>query len=79
MTTVDFSTTISDNKITLVGENKFKMTDFNIDPPKALFGTITTGDDINIKFSNFIKKYKLDSFEIIYKNNRNIKHSLAYI
>jgi polyisoprenoid-binding protein YceI len=52
---LDFSTTISDNKITLVGENKFKMTDFNIDPPKALFGTITTGDDINIKFSTTFK------------------------
>lgn len=48
---LDFSTTISDNKITLIGEKKFKMTDFNIDPPKALFGTITTGDDITIKFS----------------------------
>ena len=47
--------TILDNKITLIGEKKFKMTDFKIDPPKALFGTITTGDDITIKFSTTFK------------------------
>lgn len=52
---LDFSTTILDGKITLIGEKKFKMTDFNIDPPKALFGTITTGDDITIKFSTTFK------------------------
>lgn len=52
---LDFTTTISDNKITLVGEKKFKMTDFKIDPPKAMFGTITTGDEVTIKFSTIFK------------------------
>lgn len=52
---LDFWTTIIDNKIILSGEKKFKMTEFNIDPPKALFGTITTGDDITIKFSTIFK------------------------
>ncbi|WP_111310018.1 YceI family protein [Confluentibacter sediminis] len=52
---LDFSITISGNKITLVGQKQIKMTDFKIDPPKALFGTITTGDDITIKFSNIFK------------------------
>ena len=52
---LDFSVSIIDNKITLIGEKKFKMTEFKIDPPKALFGTITTGDDITIKFSTTFK------------------------
>ena len=52
---LDFTMTIIDAKIKLIGEKQFKMTDFNIDPPKALFGTITTGNDITIKFSTIFK------------------------
>ena len=52
---LNFNISIIDSKIKLTGEKKIKMTDFNIDPPKALFGTITTGDDITIKFSNIFK------------------------
>ena len=53
--TLDFTLNTNDSKVKLTGEKKFKMTDFNIDPPKALFGTITTGDDITIKFSTIFK------------------------
>jgi hypothetical protein len=28
------------------------MTDFGIDPPKALLGTIKTGDEIEVKFKS---------------------------
>ncbi|MFG6687402.1 YceI family protein [Mariniflexile sp. HNIBRBA6329] len=52
---LEFSLSIVDGKITLTGEKKIKMTDFKIDPPKALLGTITTGDDITIKFSTIFK------------------------
>jgi polyisoprenoid-binding protein YceI len=52
---LDFTLSIVNNKITLIGEKSIKMTDFNIPPPKALFGTITTGDDITIKFSTIFK------------------------
>ncbi|MFD0989780.1 YceI family protein [Mariniflexile jejuense] len=52
---LDFTITISDSKVKLVGEKKIKMTDFKIEPPKALLGTITTGDDITIKFSIIFK------------------------
>ena len=52
---LDFTTTIVENKITLIGEKSIKMTDFNIDPPKALLGIITAGDDITIKFSTIFK------------------------
>jgi polyisoprenoid-binding protein YceI len=32
------------------GETKFKMTDFGVEPPTAVFGTIKTGDEITIKY-----------------------------
>ncbi|WNH10452.1 YceI family protein [Thalassobellus suaedae] len=52
---LDFNMNITSDKISLVGEKKIKMTDFNIDPPKALFGTITTGDDLTIEFSTIFR------------------------
>ncbi|WP_445733192.1 YceI family protein [Mariniflexile sp.] len=52
---LEFSATIMGDKITLTGDKKIKMTDFKIDPPTALLGTITTGDDITIKFSTIFK------------------------
>ncbi|GAA3611848.1 hypothetical protein GCM10022396_31080 [Flavivirga amylovorans] len=48
---LDFEGHVFEDKIILNGEKNIKMTDFNIDPPKALFGTIKTGNDIRIKFS----------------------------
>jgi len=50
-TTVNFIMTVKDNTVNLTGEKTFKMTDHKIDPPKALLGTITTGDEITIKFN----------------------------
>lgn len=52
---LNFELSMTDNQINLVGEKSFKMTDFKIEPPKALFGTITTGDDITIKFNTVLK------------------------
>jgi len=37
--------------ISFKGEITFKMTDFEIDPPTAVFGTIKTGDEVEIKFN----------------------------
>ena len=37
--------------IYLTGAHKLKMTDFGITPPKAIFGTIKTGDEITIEFN----------------------------
>lgn len=42
---------IDGNSLSIVGQKKMKMTDFNVDPPKALLGTITTGDEITVKFN----------------------------
>ncbi len=47
---------VESNKVTLKGEKPFKMTDFGIDPPKALLGTITTGDEITIKFNTIFNQ-----------------------
>ncbi|MGA1227261.1 MAG: YceI family protein [Tamlana sp.] len=53
---IDFiADTSLSNTISLTGEKTIKMTDFNIDPPKALLGTITTGDEITIKFKSIFK------------------------
>ena len=46
---------IKGNTVTLIGEKSIKMTDFNIEPPTALFGTITTGDDLTIKFETIFR------------------------
>ena len=52
---LNFDINVSGSSVTLTGEKSFNMTDFSIDPPKALFGTITTGDAITIKFSTLFK------------------------
>ena len=51
---LDFSLQVTTNKVSLKGEKTFKMTDFGIEPPKALLGTITTGDEITIKFNSVL-------------------------
>ena len=33
-----------------VGSKALKMTDFNMEPPTALFGSLKTGDDVTVKF-----------------------------
>jgi polyisoprenoid-binding protein YceI len=38
------------NKLYFEGSQSIKMTDYGIDPPTALFGTLKTGDEISITF-----------------------------
>jgi polyisoprenoid-binding protein YceI len=52
---LDFLVTISQGKIMLAGEKTINMTHYKIEPPKALLGTITTGEEVTIKFSNIYK------------------------
>ncbi|MBD0825200.1 YceI family protein [Aestuariibaculum marinum] len=52
---MNFKVTINGSKITLDGEKTFKMTDFKVDPPTAMFGTITTGDEVTVKYSTIFK------------------------
>jgi polyisoprenoid-binding protein YceI len=40
---------VDGNQITFKGSYTFKMTDFNIDPPTAVMGTIKTGDEVTVR------------------------------
>lgn len=53
---INMDLNVLSGKVTLKGSKAFKMTDFGIDPPKALLGTITTGDEITIKFDTVLTK-----------------------
>ena len=44
------SKTNSDGSIQFIGRTVFNMTDFEVEPPTAVFGTILTGDEITIVF-----------------------------
>ncbi len=41
----------ADKSFTVTGVKKMKMTEYNVAPPKALMGTIKTGDDISISYN----------------------------
>ena len=47
LTTINKSST----NVVLKGIHKLKMTDYGVKPPKALLGTVKTGDEITIDFS----------------------------
>lgn len=42
--------TFKDQKITLDGKKSFALSTFDIDPPKAVFGTIKTGEKVTIHY-----------------------------
>ncbi|WP_223034107.1 YceI family protein [Hanstruepera marina] len=54
--TVDlsFKMKVTADTVTLEGEKTFNMKDYGIEPPKALLGTITTGEDVTIKFKSIL-------------------------
>lgn len=54
--TINLDMLATSNKVTLKGKKTFKMSEFGIDPPKALLGTITTGDQITITFNTILNK-----------------------
>ncbi|WP_142786283.1 YceI family protein [Changchengzhania lutea] len=56
---LDLSVDIIKNKIVVSGTKKINMTDFNVKPPTALFGTITTGEDVTIKFTTIFKEQSI--------------------
>ena len=43
-----FNATVSADKIVLSASKEIKMTDYKVDPPKAMMGTITTGDAVTV-------------------------------
>ncbi len=56
-TTFNGTYTSDGNKLGFVGNSKIKFTDFKIDPPTAVFGTIKTGNDLDLEVNiTYIKK-----------------------
>jgi len=53
---ITFDLKLGDKSIRLSGSKALKMSDFNIDAPTAMFGTITTGDQITIKYNTIFTK-----------------------
>ena len=49
--------TSADGSITFSGSEKLKMTTYNIKPPTALMGTMTTGDEVEIVFQVTLKQF----------------------
>ncbi len=43
------------------GSKKIKMTDFNVEPPSFMFGTIKTGDEITISFEATLVPNKIET------------------
>lgn len=58
-TTKDFQTSVAvgytNGAITLKGERAFKLPEFNIEPPTAMFGTINTGEEVAIHYNIELK------------------------
>ncbi|MEQ8554787.1 MAG: YceI family protein [Cyclobacteriaceae bacterium] len=40
----------------IAGSTKLKMSDFGIDPPTAMFGTLTTGDEVTVNYEIIINQ-----------------------
>lgn len=53
---VEFIAKLNGSKLEIQGEENLKMTEYKVDPPTAMFGTITTGDQVTIKFKSTFSK-----------------------
>lgn len=53
---ITFDAKVDGNKITFTGSKALKMSEYKVDPPTAMFGTITTGDQVTIKFTSTFNK-----------------------
>ncbi|NVJ47555.1 MAG: YceI family protein [Cytophagia bacterium] len=49
--TFDIEVESTGSAYTIKGSADFRLTDFKVDPPTALMGTIKTGDDVTIEFN----------------------------
>lgn len=50
-TTVKAMCTVSGNTVKCTGEKKFKMSEYKVEPPSFMFGSVKTGDEITILFN----------------------------
>lgn len=47
---ITFNVQLNGNKLTFSGKVKINMTHYNVEPPKALMGTVKTGEDLTLDF-----------------------------
>ena len=47
---------INERAVKFIGAKNLKMTQFNIEPPRALFGAIRSGDQVDVQFSAVFQK-----------------------
>ncbi|MDX1760768.1 MAG: YceI family protein [Christiangramia sp.] len=53
---LDFNLKSGSNQIVLNGEYKLNMTNYGVEAPTAMFGTIKTGEDVVVKFESQFNK-----------------------
>ncbi|MBB3697395.1 YceI family protein [Flammeovirga yaeyamensis] len=49
--TLTANSAVNGSKVTFEGKTTFNMTEYSVEPPTAMFGTITTGDEVTIVYS----------------------------
>jgi len=54
--TINVAYIVEEGAIRFTGHLPIKFTDFKIDPPKAVFGTIKTGDELDLTFNALFKQ-----------------------
>lgn len=55
--TINMDVDVMEGSVVFAGETTFNMSDYGVEPPTALMGTIKTGDEITIKFKvKYVKK-----------------------
>jgi hypothetical protein len=46
----------ADNTITVTGDKKISMKEYDMSPPSFMLGTVKTGNDVNLKFNMTFSK-----------------------
>lgn len=54
--TVNSNYSAGSGAIVLTGEHTLNMTDYNVEPPTALMGTVSTGEKVTLKFKLYFSK-----------------------
>lgn len=53
---LEFTAKQNGNNLEIKGEKALNMTDFNVEPPTAMMGTVKTGEEVTIKFNSTFTK-----------------------
>jgi len=51
---------LSKNRLEISGETSLRMTDFGIDPPRAMLGTLRTGDQVRVRWTWVLAQGRID-------------------